>query len=406
MSNKSFKNIIKEGIRDSFIIWKEEFRNVIHDAGVIIFFIVAPLGYPLLYCFIYDNEVAKEVCMVVVDDCNTPQSREFSRLCDATRDVRIVGKASNMEEAKHMLREKKAYGIMMIPSDFSKKIVRDEKTYVVLYSDMSSLLYYKAFLVTLTDVSLEMGKDIQIERMAGLSSREQEVIAAPIEYEDVTYFNPQNGFASFLIPAVLILVIQQTMLMGIALLSGAAKDKNTYRDLLPIQRHYRGTFRIVFGKSLCYLMIYSVVAVYLLWCVPIIFSLPQMGDGFAILEFIFPFLLSCIFFSLTIVSFVRDRESSFVIFIFMSLILLFLSGISWPASEVPWHWKSISYLFPSTFGIQGFIKMNTMGATLNQVSFEYTALWIQTFFYFIGAFLVFRWQIIRSEKIYRKNKHV
>ena len=372
------------------------------DAGVVIFFIVAPLGYPLLYCFIYDNEVAKEAPMVVVDNSGTVRSREFIRLCDATRDIRIVGRTANMEEAKRMLHEKKAFGVMMIPSDFSKKIVRDEKSYVILYSDMSSLLYYKAFLTTLTDVSLEMGEDIQVKRMVGSTEREQKVASTPIEYKNVTYFNPQNGFASFLIPAVLILIIQQTMLMGIALLNGSARDNNTFRDLLPMQRHYRDTFRIVFGKSLCYLMVYSVVSVYLLWCVPMIFSLPQMGDGYSILAFILPFLLSCVFFSLTIVGFVRDRESSFVLFIFMSLILLFASGVSWPAAAVPWYWKSFSYLFPSTFGIQGFIKMNTMGATLNEVRLEYVALWIQTFLYFVGACLVCRWQIIRSDRKYRE----
>ena len=394
MKRKPFKKNIKQGIRDSFIIWRNEFRNVFSDAGVIIFFFIAPLLYPLLYGYIYNGETVAEAHLVVVDKSNSDRSRKFIRLCDATRDVKIVGKCANMGEAKQMLKEKKAYGIMLIPADFNKNIVRGEKAYISLYSDMSSLLYYKAFLLTLTEVSLAMGEEIQIENMGGATAHQEEIAVAPMTYENITFFNPKSGFASFLIPAVLILMIQQTLLLGITVLGGAARDRNSFRHLIPIQRHHRGTLRIVFGKTLCYMMIYSLMSVYILWIVPRIFGLPQTGDGLAILLFILPLLLACIFFAMTMTIFVRDRESPFILFVFTSVLFLFLSGISWPASAMPCCWKGISYLFPSTLGIQGFVKLNTMGAALRDVSFEYLVLWGQTVVYFITACAVYRRKIV------------
>ncbi len=393
----NIKKNIKEDIRDSFIIWRNEFQHVFSDAGVIIFFIVAPLLYPLLYGFIYNNETVKEVPMAVVDKDNSTKSREFIRLCDATRDVKIAGRCANMEEAKRMLKEKEVYGIMLIPTDFSKNIVRAEKAYVSLFSDMSSLLYYKAFLLTLTEVSLDMGEEIQIENISGYTARQEEITVAPMTYENIAFFNPKSGFASFLIPAVLVLVIQQTLLLGISILSGAARDRNTYRNLQPMQRHRRGTLHIVFGKTLCYMMIYSLMTVYLLSVVPRIFGLPREGDELAILLFMLPYLLACIFFSMTLTVFVRDRESPFILFVFTSVLFLFISGISWPASAIPWYWKGISYFIPSTLGIQGFVKQNTMGATLRDVSFEYLILWGQTAFYFITACFVLRRKILQSD---------
>ncbi|MDR1729518.1 MAG: ABC transporter permease [Prevotellaceae bacterium] len=395
----NIKKNIKEDIRDSFIIWRNEFQSVFSDAGVIIFFIVAPLFYPLLYGLIYDNETVKEVPMVVVDNDNSAKSREFIRLCDATRDVRIAGKCADMEEAKRLLKEKKAYGIMLIPRDFNKKMVRAEKAYVSLFADMSSLLYYKAFLLTLTEVSLSMGEEIQIENISGATARQEEIAVAPMTYENIAFFNPKSGFASFLIPAVLILVIQQTLLLGISILSGAARDRNTYRNLQPMQRRRQGTLHIVFGKTLCYMMIYSLMTVYLLGIVPRIFGLPREGDELAIFLFMLPYLLACIFFSMTLTVFVRDRESPFILFVFTSVLFLFISGISWPASAIPWYWKEISCFIPSTFGIQGFIKLNTMGATLRDVSFEYLMLWGQACVYFITACLVIRRKILQSGKI-------
>ena len=402
----NLKKNINATIRDSFIIWRNEFRNIFSDAGVIIFFIVAPLLYPLLYGFIYDNETVKEVPLVVVDNSNSDKSRQFIRLCDATRDVKIVGKCANMEEAKQMLKEKKAYGIMLIPKDFNKNIIRGEKAYISLYSDMSSLLYYKAFLLTLTEVSLNMGEEIQIENMSGATARQEEIAVSPMTYENITFFNPKSGFASFLIPAMLILVIQQTLLLGISILSGAARQEARMHESINARSCFSVShfvlsrfrvfahFHIIFGKALCYMMIYSLMTVYLLCIVPRIFGLPQEGDGLAILLFMLPYLLACIFFSMTLTVFVYDRESPFVLFVFTSVLFLFISGISWPASAIPWYWKGISYLVPSTLGIQGFVKLNTMGATLRDVSFEYLMLWGQTAVYFIMACIFFQRKIV------------
>ena len=87
---------------------------------------------------------------------------------------------------------------------------------------MSGLLYYKALLTANTNVSLAMNADIKMERAGNTTVRQDEITAYPIEYEDIAIFNPTNGFAAFLIPAVLILIIQQTLLLGIGLAAGTA----------------------------------------------------------------------------------------------------------------------------------------------------------------------------------------
>ena len=75
--------IIKEGLLDTFYIWKDELRNVFKDAGVMIFFFLVPFVYPLLYSFIYNNEVVHEAKMVVVDQSDSYLSREFTRRVNA-----------------------------------------------------------------------------------------------------------------------------------------------------------------------------------------------------------------------------------------------------------------------------------------------------------------------------------
>ena len=71
-------NRISEAIHDTCYIWWDEMKQVVKDEGVLIFFILVPLLYPLLYSWIYNNEVVRDVPVVVVDDCHSPLSRPIN----------------------------------------------------------------------------------------------------------------------------------------------------------------------------------------------------------------------------------------------------------------------------------------------------------------------------------------
>ncbi|MDR2628128.1 MAG: ABC transporter permease [Dysgonamonadaceae bacterium] len=377
------KELIDKGLRSAFHIWKEELKRVFRDPGVIIFFLVVPFAYPVLYALIYNRETAREVPMVVVDRSATPLSREFIRKIDATPDVKILARCTGLEEAKAVVDAKQAYGTLFIPPSFAHDIRTGKQTSVSLFCDMGALLYYKALLLATTEVSLEMRKETGTTTPA-------------ILYESVALYNTQNGFSSFLVPAILILVIQQTLLLGIGMLAGTARERKPSGGILPVDGNsYGGALRCVLGKSLAYLVIYILVCGWALMLVPFLFHLPRMGNGTTLLLFTLPFMLACIFFSMTVSCLVTGREIPMLLFVFMSVVLLFMSGISWPLSAVPDAWRWISYLFPSTFGIQGFVKINSMGASLTAIDFEYRALWLQTGGYFVSSCLLHARQRIR-----------
>lgn len=398
MKQSTLKQKIVQGTYDLFYVWKQELRNTFRDQGVLIFFVLVPLVYPLIYAFIYTNETIREVPAVAVDRSRSSLSREYLRKVDASPETRIVAYCADMEEAKLMLKERRAYGIIYLPDRFSDDIHRGRQTQVSLFCDMSGLLYYKALLTANTNVSLAMNADIKLERAGNTTNRQDELTAYPIEYEDMALFNPTNGFAAFLIPAVLMLIIQQTLLLGIGLSAGTARERNRSKDLIPASPHYNGTLRTVMGKGLSYFMVYSLVSVYILCVVPRLFSLNQIAIPGVLTLFTLPYLAACIFFAMTASVAIRNRETCMLLFVFTSVPLLFLSGISWPGAAMPGFWRYFSYIFPSTFGINGYVRINSMGATLNEVSFEYRALWLQAGIYFLTTCLVYRRQIMRSGK--------
>ena len=245
MMHPPFINFVRPGISILFHICARELKNVFKDPGVLIFFILVPLAYPLVYAFIYTQEVVRDVPAAVVDNSRSSLSREFIRMVDATPDIKVQSYCADMEAAQHLIEEGRVYGIIYIPEEFARNISQGKQTSVSIFSDMSGLLYYKSLLMATTNVSLDMNKDIKIQRMGNITARQDEISTAPLEYEEVSLFNPQDGFASFLIPAVLVLIIQQTLLLGIGLSAGTARETNKFQDLVPLSRKYNGTLRIV-----------------------------------------------------------------------------------------------------------------------------------------------------------------
>src|SRR5574344_980122 len=337
-------------LKNILTVCGKELAKIFTDHGVLVFFFFFLLLYPLLYAYLYSNEVVREVPVVVVDECRSADSREFLRKSDATSDIRIVSYCNDIEEAREMIRSHKAYGLIHIPSNFSKDLVEGRQTTVNLFSDMSGLLYYKSLLSSCTEVSLEMNKDIKAVKLSGLSDREKEVMTQPIEYVYTPLFNPQNGFATFIIPAVLVLVIQQTLVLGVSMLAGTERERRQ-KGALRLGSEYGNPMDVLAGKGLAYLAIYVAIATYVLCIVPKFFNMIQLWNPRDLILFMVPLLLSCIFFAISMSFFVKDRESCFLLFVFVSVPLLFISGISWPSSNIPAFWKYLSYLFPSTFGI-------------------------------------------------------
>lgn len=382
-------------IKNVINVWNAETRKFIVDDGVLVFFLVVPFLYPLLYMYLYSREVVREVPAVVVDDSHSALSREFIRNVDASPDIQIIDHCSDIEAAKLQIKNHNAYGVIWIPADFNKDIAEGRQTQVSIYADMSGLLYYKSLLSACTEVSLDMNKEIKAVRLSGLSDREKEVAVQPIEYDYVPMFNSQNGFSTFILPAVLMLLLQQTLVLGITMMAGTERERRRRKNLR-LTEEYGSPIDVLTGKGLAYFIFYCLISFYVLCIVPKLFGFNQLWNFFDLAMFVIPFLLASVFFAISLSTFVNDRESCFLLFVFISVPLLFISGISWPACSIPTFWKYVSYIFPSTFGINGFVRMTNSGALLPDVKTEYIALWVQTGVYFMTALLLYI-KLYRSE---------
>ncbi len=381
------ESYVKNWLRDALGIFNLELRNILHDGGVMIIFVVAGFLYPILYNFVYKNGILEDTPIAVVDDAACSDTRRMIREMDATREIDIAYRCTDMNEAKTLLQQRKVNGIVYFPSDFGDRLAAKETATFSIYADMSSFLYYKNLLMGSEFVMLHEINSIKIERLSldGLTDQEADATVNTVRYEDINPYNRAFSYSIFLISAILMLIIQQVMFYGMGMSVGTMREENRSFASLPDTYSGRGVGRVVLGRGGVYWLLFMVIGIYVCCLVPAMFGFPQRGRFWDILLLLALFVTVCVFFSMTWTTLVTRRESAFLLFLFMSPVLVFLTGFSWPTTAFPAFWKYFSWLFPSTFGCQAFINMNTAGAPLTVVAPQLRALCIQGAAYFLLA---------------------
>ncbi|MBQ5404090.1 MAG: ABC transporter permease [Bacteroidales bacterium] len=381
-------------------IWYDELRTVFHDMGIMLFVIILPLAYPLIYAYVYTPEVQREVPVVVVDDCKSALSREFLRRVDATPDVTVAGHCVNMADAYSALEQQSAYAIIHIDKDFETSLSKGKQTVVGLYCNMMSMVYYKCAVSACSNVSIAMNRKIKVANyMKPKTERESQIMQTPIDYKHTSLYNSQSGYAAFMIPPILMMIIQQSLFLGIGMSMGRSREQNG-GFVIPMNRFYKNSVEIVLGKMLFYLMLYIIHAIYAFVVITKMFSLPQLGHYWDFMLFVIPYIIDCCFLGMVLSYMIYRREDCMLIFVFMSLPLYFMCGLSWPGSAIPDGIRYFSYLFPSTFGLNAYMRISGMGASISDVAFEMKGICIQICVYFTMACLIYTGKI---RKILRKE---
>lgn len=379
-----------------FDVWCHEFKLVISDPGIMIFLAFLPIGYPVIYSLIYNPELVRDVRLVVVDHDRSAASRELARKLDATQEAWVTGYAADMHEARRAMDGRDCFAILEIPEGFGRSIGRGEQANAALFCDMSLLLRYRGFLVASTNVSRVMGAEIQAQQIDRIAPLATTLVAAdPLPINSVSMGNTTSGFDSFIMPGVLILILQQSICLAVGMAGGAKRsDPKLIRYNSVNQKG--GVLTSMLGQMACYVSLMILPVLWLVHYVPLLFSFPMAGDTWQILLFLVPMLLASVCLGFCVQAVVTEREEVFVVWVLTTMPILFLSGLTWPRYAMHGIWRVLSDIIPATWGLNGFIKMNANGSTLAQVRPDYINLWICAGAYFVLAYVLQRWVVNRQ----------
>lgn len=377
---------------------KNELAFILKDPGVLLVLVGAIFIYSILYSLAYKNEVLRDVPVAIVDHSNTPSSQTLIRAIDASSNMKIAYKPTSLEEAKDLFMSREVNGVIVIPRDYEKKIMRMEKAAVSVYADASYFLMYRQVFSDAISAIDKVSTEIEWNRFvsSGKSTESAKVISNPVQIKSTNLFNPYGGYGSFVMPAVLILILQQTLLIGIGMIGGTWREQNLYKQLIPHGESRLYILPVVFGKAVTYLMICVITVSYIIGVHYKIFGYPANGSIGDILQLLLPYLLSVIFLGIMLSTLFRYRENSILFLLFTSIPFLLLTGISLPQEAMPQWLYWAAKVIPSSNGVDAFIRVQSMEATLVEVITPYRVLWALTIIYFIGAYIGIRYRIRKA----------
>ena len=330
-----------------------ECKIIFSNRGVMLIIFLAPLIYSLLYSACYAKQVVHKVPIAIVDHSHSYNSRQLKSKLSASPYLKIAYNPTDIIEAKDLLLNRKIYGVVYIPNNYEKAILNHEQAVISIYCDASYFLMYRQIFQGVTSVISTINKNNNT--------------TPAIIYQSHTLFNPSLGYGTFIMPAILLVILQQTLLMGIGVVGGIWYKKSLYKHFSPLTT--------TISKVTVYGAIYAVIASYILTLHYHIFGYPTNGSTIAIIAIILPYILSTILLATTISTLFKRPESATMSILWLSIPTLLVSGASLPTEAFPSWLHTLGKIFPSSSAVPAFIRAQTMGAELREVASEVIWLW-------------------------------
>ena len=186
----------------------------------------------------------------------------------------------------------------------------------------------------------------------GLNTDTARTLITPINTTSVALFNPHGGFGSYVVPAAFVLILQQTLLMGIAIMHAGKPARP-------------GVAR--FATPTAYILLYAVWIALTQLLLPVIYGIPRIGSIVTLFAVAFPFLLAVTAMGFALTHLIRNQESVIFFLVVQGMPLFFLAGVGWPMESIPWVIGWIAHVVPSTSAIDAFLRVDQMGATIEDV---------------------------------------
>lgn len=351
-------------------IFLHEVLNIFRVDAILSILISGAVLYFFYYPLPYNNEEVREAPAVVIDQDNSVMSKKMMRKLNSTDSVKIVAEISTMDEAEHLLRNREIYGIFVIPFNFEQDVLSGRSGTLSYYGDASYVIIYSKITSAVQSVIREFSQEIGAERQIEMGVDPALALgnSAPITPVIVPLYNPQNGYATYMLPPVYVLIVYQCLFMAlvISMILGRRSDfdkslvEDTKRSPLTV------AYCALLGKWLAYLLVSMMVFIAYMGLTPIYYQLPFHGDVWQLLFFGVIFLSGTIFVGIFFGQFFRKLDAVFLLIMPSSMLLFFLSGMSWPKEMMPDFLFFIRYLLPIFPGISSMITLNQMdGAWVN-----------------------------------------
>ena len=362
-----------------------EWRRVLGNRGAFMLLVAAPLVYGAYYPQPFLNQILRKIPIAVVDNDLSDLSRRIVQTLDASGTVQVVGRAETLAEARTALDRGEAFAVVGIPPETERDVLKGTTVHIPIYADATYLFIFRTMgsgiAVALNTLSSELAAggartDGSLVKAALAATSPADILLQPV-------FNPVGGYASYIVPAAFVLILQQMLLIGASMLTVVA-----------LAQGLGGAFTSVLGRGVAHLTVFlPALALYFI-VLPRFYGFSALGNPLQLFALASVFVLATSFMGQAVGSWFKHPETPTLIFLGTSLPQLFLTGFSWPREAIPGPVWAAGTIFPSDLAIDGLVRIDQLGASLWEVARDWRGLLALAAVYFvlavISAFLVKR----------------
>jgi len=373
-------------------LFKYELHAIFTNSPLLLTVFGGVLFYSFLYPLPYARQLPREQKIVVVNLDNSQLSRRLERMVNATPQVRIVARAWSLAEAEKKMIAEKLAGFLVIPEHFYRDLLQGRVPVLAYAGDASYFLVYGTVLEGMMTAGKTLAAEVKVTRL--ISSGEP-LEAAKGQYDALTVgfhplFNEAGGYVNYVIPAVFVLILHQTLIMGAGILGGGQNEQLQHGEKLYLRKC--SPLALLFVRSLIFFTIYVLLSLYYYGPSFKLYDIPRLASIGDLALLSLPFLLSTTFFGIGLGTLLPRRETATLIVLLSSLPLVFASGFIWPSSAIPAQIPGLFQFIPAYSAIGAFVQLNQMGASFQQILPQVTRLLLLTALYGIISLLLLEWQ--------------
>ena len=362
-------------------VFTAEAKLIFTDVAIVLTIIGGVILYAFLYPQPYVAQSVSALSVSFVDLDKSKVSRDLAFSINATPQINISRYDMSEKDAKEALIVGKIKAIIVIPPHFSRDLNLKLSPVVAVGADSSYFLIYGAVLEGAMKAVLTQSATIKVGALLveGLPMAGAVDAYTPFSLKTMNLFNRDNSYTQYVIPAVYIIILQQTMLIGLGILGGGINERLKRRT-----KGYYESAPIWMMMSARYIIFGFIFFVHMLFYFGFSFSffeVTHMADISELLRFGVAFITASISLGILLGSIFNTREIATPAVLFSSLPLVFSVGFIWPLEAMPSFIQEFSNLFPSTPAMQGFLRLNQMGADLDAIMPQYSLLWLQALIY-------------------------
>ncbi len=368
-------------MKSVFKVVSREITWIIKDIDLILMLIAAPIFYSFFYGSMYINKSESKVPVAILDMNHSQSSKDFVKDLNASEYIIVKEYLNSSSQIEDKLISEEVQGVVFIPSDFESNITQMRSTEIKLYLNTQRFLHSNDLNKAVNQIALAKGEEIRTKIFVskGFSSPQAKKMSIPLKDEVTFLFNPSESYGDFLIPAILILILQQTLFMGLG--QSMAKENETNKINELISTADNSFFVAIIGKILFYVILYLSYAFLFFTLNYYIFNLNFAGNYFTFLILTLFMFISMSAISVFIGSFFTKKIYALVLISFTSYPLFFFAGYSWPTFTMPKLIQLFSYLIPTTPYMHAINRVAMMGAGFNQVLVELINLIVLSIFF-------------------------